>query len=134
MLVAADGHIPEETRRASAGLLYTQGALTFKVAAARIAERGGIELWEYRGEGGATLRDAVDYLATYLARPEDWPWYQGGVRMPKVDSFWELVYARWPSEPFARILEAGRPFGASGNSAVEWTTLTNGIPIAEGAQ
>lgn len=132
--VAADGHIPEETRRASAGLLYTQGALSFKTAAARIAEGRGVELWEYRGEGGATLREAVDHLAMYWSRPQDWPWHHGGVRIPSVDPFWELVYARWPSGQYARILEGGRPFGASGNSAVAWTTLTNGIAIVEGGQ
>ena len=127
--VAADGHIPEETRRGSDGLLYTQGALSFKTAAARLAQGRGIDLWEYRGKGGATLRNAVDYLATYWSRPQDWPWHQGGVRIPSVDPFWELVYALWPSARYAQILEMERPFGASGNSAVEWTTLTNGIAI-----
>ena len=38
-MVTALGQIPEETRRGSLGLLYTQGAISYKVAAAAIAER-----------------------------------------------------------------------------------------------
>ncbi len=131
-LVAADGHIPEETRRGSSGMLYSQGALSFKAAAALIAERRGVSLWEYRGAGGATLHDAIDYLASYWSRPKDWPWHHGMVDLPTVDPFWELAYARWPSRSYARIVTEGRPFSASGDSAVRWTTLTNGVPIAEG--
>ena len=38
-LIEEDGRIPEETRRGSAGILYTQEALQYKLAVARIAER-----------------------------------------------------------------------------------------------
>ena len=37
-LIASDGHIPEETRRGSSGLNYTQEALDYKVYLARIVE------------------------------------------------------------------------------------------------
>ncbi len=125
-LIASDGHIPEEVRRGSAGLSYTQEALMYKVAVARIAERRGIDLWSYVGAGGGTVRKAVDLAARYEQDPTGWPWAQG-VDVPAPAPLWELVYEHWPESTFAVVLAAGRPFGSAGHSAVRWTTLTNGI-------
>ena len=52
-LVARDGHIPEEVRRGSAGLSYSQEALLYKLAVARIAARRGIDLWNARAPSAA---------------------------------------------------------------------------------
>lgn len=122
-LVEPDGEIPEESRRGRSGLLYTQGALQYKVAVAWMAERVGVDLWDYRGKRGGTLRAAVDSLAQYLDEPGDWPWHDRKVRVPTPSPMWELVAAHWPEPEFQAIAADGRPFGADDDSAVEWTTL-----------
>jgi hypothetical protein len=127
-LIAADGHIPEEVRRGSSGLLYTQEALLYKLAVARIAERRGIDLWSVTGAGGGSLEAAVDLNARYLADPSSWPW-DSTVDPPDPSPGWELAYAHWKDPAFAAILGPERPYGADGHSAIRWTTLTNGIPI-----
>jgi hypothetical protein len=127
-LVAADGHIPEEVRRGSAGLSYTQEALLYKLAVARIAERRGIDLWTYRGAGGATLHDAVEFNARYQLDTSGWP-YTRHVDDPTPGPGWELAYAHWPEPTIASILAPVRPLGWPGHSAIRWTTLTNGIPF-----
>jgi hypothetical protein len=128
--IAADGHIPEETRRGTAGIMYTQESLQYRVAVATIAERYGLDLWSFRGDGGSTILDAIDYLASYWPRPEQWPW-ASGPRLPSTGPFWEIVYARYPKPEYVPIVENRRPFGAEGHSAVRWTTLTNGVPVEE---
>jgi alginate lyase len=128
--VAADGHIPEETRRGPEGIGYTQEALQYRIGAAVVAERYGLDLWTYRGEGGATLWDAVDYLAGYWSRPGAWPWDANADR-PSTGPFWEIAFQRARDPAFVPIIEERRPFGSQGHSALRWTTLTNGIPLDE---
>ena len=127
-LVAADGHIPEETRRGAGGMSYTQESLQYRVAVAAIAERYGLDLWSYVGAGGATVRDAVDYLADYWSRPGDWPW-DPNVDAPSTGPFWEIVYARFRDARYEPIIAERRPYGAQGHSALRWTTLTDGVPF-----
>jgi hypothetical protein len=107
---------------------YTQEALQYRVGAAVIAERYGLDLWSYRGEGGATLWDAVDYLARYWPQSEKWPWDTNPER-PSTGPFWELAFQRSRDPAFVPIIEERRPFGSQGHSALRWTTLTNGIPL-----
>jgi hypothetical protein len=128
-LVEDDGHIPEETRRGEDGMTYTQGALTYKVAVAEVAERLGVDLWSYEGAGGGTLREAVDHLATYWDRPEDWPWADGIDEAPSVGPLWDLVHAQWEDPGHGRIAEQRRPLGDVGKSGVVYTTFTSGLPV-----
>ncbi len=127
-LIEPDGRIPEEVRRGAAGILYTQEALQYKVAVARIAERRGIDVWDYVGARGGSLRKAVDRLAYYWQRPADWPDYKGPM-VPSPGPLWEIVYAHWQDKRWLDILLDGRPYGDQGHSAIRWTTLTNGIPV-----
>lgn len=130
-LVTSAGQIPEETRRGSLGLLYTQGAISYKVAAAAIAERRGIDLWTYEGALGGTLRQAIDTLVRYWDDHDAWPWHDGGLDTPSVDPAWEIIYQRWADPRYARLFSDSRPFGAINPSAVIWTTLTNAEPIED---
>jgi hypothetical protein len=126
-LVAPDGEIPEETRRGDAGMLYTQGALGYKIATAVIAERRGVDLWSYEGRRGGTLKSAVDLLARYWDRPQDWP-YDDHVRPPDPSPMWELAYTHWQDPAILPIVVEERLFDDDSNSVIRWTTLTNGLP------
>jgi Alginate lyase len=126
--VPADGHLPDEVRRGDDGMSYTQEALQYKVATARLAELRGIDLWSYKGKQGATLRGALDVLSTYWFRPADWPW-DPNVRVPSPSPMWELAYQHWQEPAWTKIFAGDRPFSEDGHSAVRWTTMTNGIPI-----
>lgn len=126
--IAADGHIPEETRRGSSGMSYTQEALQYRVAVAVIGERYGLDLWDFRGDGGATLTEAIDYLATYWSRPDSWPW-DPDPSVPSTGPFWEIAYAHAPKAAYEPIILGRRPYGDQGHSALRWTTLTNGVPF-----
>ena len=128
--IASDGHLPEETRRGSSGISYTQEALQYRVAAAVIAERRGVDLWSHRGAGGATLREAIDYLAGFWDHPADWPW-DGGADTPSTGPFWEIAYQRFEDPRYVPIILDRRPYGAQGHSALRWTTLTNGLPLPD---
>jgi hypothetical protein len=121
-LIAADGHIPEETRRGTSGLNYTQEALDYKIAVAVIAQRRGIDLWSY-----GRFKLAVDYAAKYVLNPSSWPWASGA--SSSIHPLWEIAFQRWKSPAYKPIIQQRRPYGASGHSAVRWTTLTNGIPF-----
>jgi Alginate lyase len=127
-LIEPDGRIPEEVRRGAAGISYTQEALQYKVAVARIAERRGIDLWDYVGKQGGSLRKAIDRLAYYWHRPDEWPDYAQPT-VPSTGPLWEIAYAHWPEPGWVDILLDGRPYGDRGHSAIRWTTLTNGIPV-----
>jgi hypothetical protein len=127
-LIEPDGRIPEEVRRGAAGILYTQEALQYKVAVARIAELRGIDLWDYVGAKGGSLRKALDRLAYYWQRPDEWPDYKRPT-VPSTGPVWEIAYAHWQDERWLDILLDGRPYGDEGHSAIRWTTLTNGIPV-----
>ncbi len=127
-LIEPDGRIPEEVRRGTAGISYTHEALQYKVAVARIAERRGIDLWDYVGAKGGSLRGAIDRLAFYWFRPESWP-DDPAAFTPSTGPLWELAYAHWQDARWVPIMLDDRPFGDRGHSAIRWTTLTNGIPI-----
>ena len=130
-LVAADGHIPEEVRRGSAGIMYTQEALQYKVGAAVIAARRGIDLWDYEGKSGGTLKNSIDYLVSYLQEPDRWPW-DDNADLPDPSPMWELVYAHRPDGSYVDVLTSDRPFSEDAHSAIRWTTMTNGIPLLDG--
>jgi Alginate lyase len=132
-LVTADGEIPEETRRGKLGLLYTQGAISYKAAAAAIAERRGIDLWGYEGAQGGTLRRATETFTRYFADPDAWPWSDRPQDIPTVDPIWEILYQKWGEPSIASILAEARPLGSENPSAVIWTTVTNGEPITDRA-
>ena len=121
-LIAADGHIPEETRRGSSGLNYTQDALDYKVGAAVIAQRRGVDLWSY-----GRFKLAVDYAAKYVASPSTWPWASGA--SASIHPLWEVAYQRWQNPAYQSIIKQRRPYGSTGHSAMRWTTLSNGLPF-----
>jgi hypothetical protein len=127
-LIEANGRIPEESRRGTAGISYTQEALQYKLAVARIAELRGIDLWDAVGAKGATLKIALERLAYFSSHPDEWP-DAANPDVPTPGPAWEIAYAHWPEPAWVGFVEAVRPYGDRGHSAIRWTTLTNGVPI-----
>ena len=127
-LIEADGRIPEEVRRGGSGISYTQEALQYKVAVAEIAAHRGLDLWSYQGSNGGTLRSALDRLAYYWFHPDEWPDHPDP-RVPSPGPQWEIAYARYHDPRWQPIIEARRPYGDQGHSAIRWTTLTHGQPF-----
>jgi hypothetical protein len=127
-LIEASGRIPEESRRGTAGISYTQEALQYKIAVAQIADRRGIDLWDAVGAKGGTLKIALDRLAYYFSHPAEWP-DSPDAEVPVPGPAWELAYAHWRDPAWAPIVLAVRPYGDRGHSAIRWTTFTDGVPI-----
>jgi hypothetical protein len=125
-IVPSDGDLPDEVRRGEDGMSYTQEALQYKVALARLAELRGTDLWSYVGKQGGTLQGAIDLLASYWFRPTKWPW-DANVRVPTPSAMWEVAYQHWQKPAWAKIFMPERPYGEDGHSAIRWTTLTNGV-------
>jgi len=126
-LVPAEGYIPEEVRRGSSGITYTQEALQYKVASAVIAARRGVDLWSYTGTEGGTLKGALDYLARFADPGVRWPWHPSA-DFPTPSPIWEVVYGHWPDDAYRNLATAGRPYGDAGHSAIRWTTITAAPP------
>jgi alginate lyase len=122
--VPADGQLPDEIRRGKDGMSYTQEALQYKLGTARIAELRGFDLWSYVGKGGASLKTAVDLLASYWFKSAEWP-FDPAVRVPTPSPMWEIAYQHWHDAAWPAIFAGNRPFGLEGHSAIRWTTLTN---------
>jgi hypothetical protein len=120
-LTAADGSIPEETRRGSSGITYSEEALDYRLGAVKIAERRGLNLWDY-----GKLKLSTDYLAKYMANPGSWPWASGAGA--NIHGVWEIAYQHWKNPAYQKIITGKRPYGVFHN-AIEWTTVTNGIPF-----
>ena len=123
-LIPAEGYIPEEVRRGSSGITYTQEALQYKVASAVLAARRGVDLWSYTGAQGGTLKGALDYLASFADPDARWPWHPSA-SFPTPSPIWELIYAHWRDPAYFDLVSAGRPFGDDGHSAIRWTTIAS---------
>lgn len=79
--IAADGHMPQEVRRAENGIWYTYFALSGMTSAARVAQNAaGQNLFNYTSPNGRTIKSALDYLHFYLKNQQAWPWHTMGPR------------------------------------------------------
>ncbi len=73
------GEMPHETVREGNGIWYTYFALAPMTATCNIIKNVlDIDLFEYEGARGQSIKKALDYLLYYYQRPEEWPHYPGG--------------------------------------------------------
>lgn len=124
-LVDPSGAIPEEVRRGDAGLMYSQEALDYKVAAADVLARHGVDVWEVRGARGGTLRAALDLVAAALDDPSSWPAPSDDLRVPDPAGLWAVAAARWPHDAYVDLARRGAEEDGEGHSAVLWTGITH---------
>ncbi len=129
-LVAPDGQIPEEVRRGDAGLMYSQEALDYKVAAADVLARHGQDVWDYEGDDGGTLRGALDLVARSLEDQGAWPAPSGDLRVPTPAGLWPVVAARWPDAGYDALAQEAARHDDDGHSGFVWTAVTH--PVDEG--
>jgi hypothetical protein len=73
--IRPDGSQPFELQR-STSLNYHIINLLGLFNLAKIADRVGIDLWNYKTPEGSGLQDALDYLLPYALKKETWPYKQ----------------------------------------------------------
>ena len=71
-----DGSQPLELKRTKA-LSYSRLNLLGLMSLATLAERVGVDLWNYQAPGGGSIRKALDFLLPYIKTPpQKWPYPQ----------------------------------------------------------
>jgi hypothetical protein len=79
--IAPDGKMPEELARTNS-LSYTTMNTRAFFNLADLAEKVGVDLWNYQTPDGRGLRKAIDFLAPYADPAKDWTFEQiGGVKL-----------------------------------------------------
>ena len=69
--IRPDGSLPREESR-TGFLSYSAFNLEAYITTCRIAQVQGVNLWDVKSKGGATLATVIDYLEPYLADPRKW--------------------------------------------------------------
>jgi hypothetical protein len=70
--IKADGSLPLELARTNS-LSYRLYDLTAFFNLARLGERVGVDLWNYRPAEGGGIRAALDFVAPYVDSQKPWP-------------------------------------------------------------
>ncbi len=70
--IRPDGQMPLETERAD-GWGYTLFNLNAMTIMACLGQRVGVDLWQYQGPDGQSIRKAVDFVVPYLNPDKKWP-------------------------------------------------------------
>ena len=72
--IAADGSMPEETRRGNNGIWYTYFSLAPMTAACwMVYNLTGENLFNLE-QNGTSIKKALDYMAYYNKHPKEWKW------------------------------------------------------------
>ena len=72
-----DGQQPLELARTN-GLGYSTMNLQGWLVVASLAEKAGVDLWNYRTPNGASIRMALNWLMPYAIGDKNWTWQQIG--------------------------------------------------------
>ncbi|MEQ9461234.1 MAG: alginate lyase family protein [Phycisphaeraceae bacterium] len=73
--IEADGRQPHELTRTRA-LDYSEFNLRGHTELAVLAEKVGVNLWDYEAEDGSSIRAAADFVLPYLTGSKPWPYQQ----------------------------------------------------------
>lgn len=87
--IAADGSMPEETRREKNGIWYTYFSLAPITASCWIVYNAtGENLFTY-AQGQQSIKNALDYLLYYNQHPDEWKWFKNpNTGKPGAIGFW----------------------------------------------
>ena len=79
-MIKSDGRQPEELIRTNA-FGYSVSNLRNFFDAGEIGLKTGVDIFGYKNKEGGSLRGALDFLAGYIGREDEWEWQQiGGFR------------------------------------------------------
>ena len=79
-MIRSDGRQPEELIRTNA-FGYSVSNLRNFFDAGEIGLKTGVDIFGYKNKEGGSLRGALDFLAGYIGREDEWEWQQiGGFR------------------------------------------------------
>ncbi len=121
MAIASDGHMPEETKRGKRGLWYTYFALAPLTSACQIAQNAqGVDLFNYKGDDGAGIEEALDYLLRYCREPNKWPHYSGNdINPPKPEQYpgnlFEAMSGIYEKKEYEAWVDDARPIMVYGH-------------------
>ena len=69
--IEVDGRMPAELRRTKS-LAYTEYNLQALITLARVGDKVGINLWDYKGAKGQSLKTSIDFVNEYLLGKTTW--------------------------------------------------------------
>jgi hypothetical protein len=126
------GHLTKEVTRnngtGQSGVWYTNFTLMPAVLGAQIAEKQGVNLFDYQSPRGRTLRTAYLVAAAWCDDPASFPYFKGDPKLlggTDYVSYFEILLPRWPDEAAARVLARLRPLSAE--HSAPWLTFTHGL-------
>ena len=136
--IAADGHLPHETKRGKRGIWYTYFSLAPLTAACEVAANAqGVDLYHFRGDDGAGIEQALDYLLQYCREPERWPHYQqNDLRLPNAKGYpgnlFEAMHGIYGKSEYESWIDDSRPIMVHGHHYA-WAvpTLLRTVPPQE---
>jgi hypothetical protein len=122
--ISSDGQQPLEIARTKSWS-YSVGNLQGLFSLAKLAEKNGVDLWNYEAPGGASIRKGFDYLFPIATGDRNWPHKQlGGVSRQALYPLVRIAVAKYAAEnyimfvrklpeiePDSRTLLLNRQFG-----------------------
>ncbi|HEY3395449.1 MAG TPA: alginate lyase family protein [Lacipirellulaceae bacterium] len=102
--VAPDGRQPLELARTKAWS-YSVGNLAGLMTLARLAEHVDVDLWNFKSEGGASIRAALDFLAPFATQERTWTYQQ--INGFDADLLHPLLYkaaAKYPDANYRELI------------------------------
>ncbi len=111
----SDGSMPLETKRGRNGIWYTYFALAPLTAACHIGDNAtDSDLFSFKGQDGAGIEEALDYLLIFSNNPKTWPHYsEQDLSLPKPNSWpgnlFEAMYQVYGKKEYELWIEKARP-------------------------
>ncbi|KAA0994138.1 alginate lyase family protein [Dyadobacter sp. UC 10] len=110
--IAADGSMPEETKRKANGIWYTYFSLAPITAASWVIFNAtGENLFTYSQEG-RSMKTALDYLHYYAMNPSEWKWFENpnkGSAGSWPGNLLEAMSGIYKENEYVKYVQAKRP-------------------------
>lgn len=89
--IEPDGSQPWELERTKS-MSYSLKNLDHLIENAILADKVGIDLWNYTSADGGSIKEAIKFLIPYMMDGQEWKYTQYGGIESKMDSFKEMVW------------------------------------------
>ena len=111
--IAADGSMPEETRRERNGIWYTYFSLAPMTGACWLIYNATGENIFVMEKNGVSIKSAIDYLLYYNLHPAEWKWFENPRTGPKnrwPGNLLEAMSGIYRDEKYVEFVKPDRPF------------------------